>query len=444
MRLRLRLGLALAALAMTGVAVPAGAVFYALSCVQLEAVKQDRTSLCRKVISSRERFLAKIRRGAVEEADVNHLVHLFSEGAQGCPKMPNLAFALLDAHLGEPLPIDTPSYHLARLLSLMHDQVPPERVREIRGLAWAADALFLRSYCEPRVWWGYPPGWTPEEADAHLTDPTVWELALRNYGEDSQRDKLVLDALTDRSDPRFDRQKAVELISKIDGPSDRLRGAILATDLTLGQPDFAKAEQLLSWYSPYIENKLDNETNATARAIWVRIAQNMLGSDEPEVRARGEAILLQNDPQAIPSIDPASFVPSGEPVTILDTWPDNLPRVGMRKGAQEGLERNYPARARRLSQGGVVRAAILFGPDGSFEDIAILQSRGEWLDYGTRKIFERYYRPRISMRSLKGYSGQFVLVPLPEVEWRIGREYTEVTDERLIISSRHFYEEILH
>ncbi len=373
-----------------------------------------------------KRFLANIRQGKMTAERVLQYAQAFGGGRWGCDNDQRFAFDILDAHVGSAINAATDPFILSLMQAHAPEGLAPEKQRQIDSFVW------LRG--DP--YFGVPPsGWSTEELGAFVQKPAHWDIAIQNFGKNLLRDEIVFDALTDTASLRFDRQKAASLAALSEqrsigftrkirseqrsiGLMRKITAAGLMLDRRFGEPDHAAAANLLSWYSPYIDDGLDAAQFEAAQAIRAKLIEYRLGSNDPAVRA-GAQFMAQTgavlgEPEWVKNIADR-ITPD---MLMLSEWPKSLPP--MRPAEKMFVEHDYPARAFRQEIAGPVGIAAHFRPDGSFAELLVAQSSGsQLLDSETVKIYNRRFRPRFTNMKLTGHPGRNVLVPLPVVEWRI-------------------------
>jgi len=415
---------------------------------------------CARLRARDQGFLREVAGGRYDSSSVGTIANAFRSGDYGCEKDPGYAFLIWNAFFPDPLPADVGRYELSQLASFAEGQaaqVRAERYRDIAGLSW----LLLSD--GPRL---EEQGWSRAEVDRFLLEPAHWQAALDNFGARPDRDDTVFRLLTDPAGPAFDRAQAATLALESTDRRHKQIAVLLLLDPRYGEPDIPRAseiaarshspelqvqiaglllderfgqmgldaaQKLIGWYSPYVA--YSEQADAGAAGLWQAIAARLVASDDPQARARGEAIRLTGDPRAqvaqplLPSV-------TGE-LAVLDTWPEGLPPI-----ANWGTERwaeNYPARAIRDEIGGLTSTSLLFGPDGRFQQVWITRPSGyEPLDQAAVRSAERYLRPRLTDLHLPGFAGRSVLVPLVDVEWRLalsGGETASLDGRKLTVTA---------
>lgn len=383
-------------------------------------VEADLRSECREVLAAKAHTLWQLQERELAYEDVAPVAYSFAQGKNRCPQDRELAFELYDAAAG-PLLVLLDGWRLRELHAAAQNAqtADPQRKRAIAFRDWLVNDTFREGvmcsagHYEDRL----PAGWSEGETRAEFLRSANWDRALKTLGQNPARDRMIVEAVKDRASPYYSPPDALSYGLQIRDPALRLTVARMVTDKEHGPPDYEAAARLLDWYSPYIANGLDAAANAEAADIWRRIAQSRLASGDAAVRARAEAMLATGDPHAFPAIDPMALVPAGAELALLG-WQEVAPDAPPAAMAT-ALTRNYPARALRNEEAGVVRVGALFDPSGAYAGLHVLRSAGEQLDRATTGAFERYWRPRLKDMVLPPATG-WRLVELPPIEWRIG------------------------
>ncbi|MCR2834801.1 energy transducer TonB [Parerythrobacter lacustris] len=393
----------------------------------------DLRSECREVLLRKAQTLWLLQERELAYEDIAPVAYSFAQGKNRCPQNRELAFELYDAAAG-PLFDLLDGWRLRELHAAAQNAqtADPQRKRAIAFRDWLVNDTFQQGFmCNPgRYEDRLPDGWSEAETRAEFLRPGNWDRALKTLGQNPARDRMIVEAVKDRTSPYYSPLDALSYGLQIRDPELRLSVARLVTDTGYGPPDYDAAAKLLDWYSPYIANGLDAAANAEAANIWRRIAQNRLASEDAAVRARAEAVLATGDPQAFPATDRMALVPAEAELTSLD-WQDVAPD-GPPAAMATALSRNYPARALRSEEAGVVQVGALFDTSGAYAGMRVLHSAGEQLDRATTTAFERYWRPRIKDVALEP-AASWRLIELPPIEWRIGAasaEYVETGEFR--------------
>lgn len=388
-------------------------------------VETDLRSECREVLARKAHTLWRLQDRELTYEDIAPVAYSFAQGKNRCPQNRELAFELYDAAAG-PLFELLDGWRLRELHAAAQNAqtADPRRKRAIAFRDWLVNDTFRQGFLcsaghyEDRL----PDGWSEAETREEFLRPANWDRALKTLGQNPARDRMIVEAVKDRASPYYSPLDALSYGLQIRDPALRLAVARMVTDAGHGAPDYEAAAKLLDWYSPYIANDLDGAANAEAADIWRRIAQNRLASGDAAVRARAEAMLATGDPHAFAAIDRMALVPAGTELTSLgwqEVAPD-APHVAM----APALARNYPARALRSEEAGVVEVGALFDPSGAFAGMRVLRSAGETLDRAATTAFERYWRPRIKDVALEP-AASWRLIELPPIEWRIGAPSAE-------------------
>ncbi len=396
-------------------------------------VEADLRSECREVLSRKAHTLWRLQERELTYEDIAPVAYSFAQGKNRCPQNRELAFELYDAAAG-PLLVLLDGWRLRELHEAAQNAQTADlqRKRAIAFRNWLVNDTFRQGfmcsegYYEDRL----PDGWSEAETRAEFLRPANWDRALKTLGQNPARDRMIVDAVKDRTSPYYSPPDALSYGMQIRDPALRLSVARMVADAAHGPPDYDAAAKLLDWYSPHIANGLDAAANSEAADIWRRIAQSRLASGDAAVRARAEAILATGDPQAFPAIDRMALVPAGAELTSLG-WQE-VARDAKAAAMASALARNYPSRALRSEEAGVVEVGALFDPSGAYAGMRVLRSAGETLDRATTTAFERYWRPRIKDVALEP-AASWRLIELPPIEWRIGaasEQYVETGEFR--------------
>lgn len=374
---------------------------------------------CRNALRNRTKFLGKITRGALGEDEAWDYAMAFATGESGCTENDDFAFEIASAAVGWPLAKNIQPWKIDFLDYHVPEYLDDERKRMISWFNWIGN---------PSRYGGLPRGWTEEEARQQILLEDHWERARARFGSflaNPLQDQMLFDALSDPESERFDLDEALAMVSILGDVSveRKTRIAELLVDPTIGHLDYDGAAQLVAWYSPFSQSEAEPESISKVKLIWRRIAQNMLDNVDPEIHKKGQAILATGDPyQEEPMALNETQLPQIPDLILLKKWPDGLALTRAENFNRLVTANDYPSIAIRQEQEGAVGLAALFGPDGKFSDLVILNPSGvERLDEAARRTVLRRLQPDFKALILKGFSSNNVLAPLPVIEWKLSR-----------------------
>ncbi len=377
----------------------------------VEVISDHMRQKCRSALASQKKFLANVKADHLKVGELGDYVEAFDEGKYGCRKNTGFVYRILDSYYSAPARLTSAPRLLRRYAFSWPDDADPNRRAYIYNLIW------LFSDYQANL----PYDLTPEKAAAFVARPEHWDIALARFGTARTRDDAVFANITDPDSPHFDREAAVRLSQfKSKHKMDRqLKTASLLIDPRFGPPDFAKAETLLPITALQIEDDGD-PASQKARELWMQLLDGYASSDNAAQRERGrqlKAIMQSPSLAAWPTIDRPK---DGKIWLSLNDWPKKIANPFADAKPQRLISvQDYPSRALRNEEVGVVAIAARFGPDGRFANVEIIQSSGSaTLDSATVTLVQRRFRPKLSSDlTLSGYEGKEVRVPLLVVAW---------------------------
>lgn len=399
--------------------------------IQVESdARPNFRSECRAAIRDPASLVSALHAGSVPHYDFMSIVRSLRDGSSRCPERPELAFSLLNQGIGSPVRFDWAIYEVETYLEWAPSDLSTERREEVTALAFLAGSTYVPPiFCgNGRYHETIPEGLTEATLRQWLIKPEYWEPMQARFGDNLVRDRLILREMINPASPYFNRAGAAEMVpgyydARLNVASNlmRLEVASALVDLRFGEPSYEAAAELLIWFSPYHEWGAPEEARQEAQAIWVRINQVRLTDPDPQLRLNAAMALATGDPTAMAGRPFEDTLGQDAQVTVLDAWPEGLEPLQYFDRFVERVSYRYPSRGLRGGLTGRVELGLLFNPDGSFRSIHVTRSAGVHLDRGTIRSVERYLRPRPVQMRLTGFEGQYVYVPLPSFEYRLGR-----------------------
>lgn len=393
---------------------------HACTPISIVEIQSDRMALkCRQALSRPKHFLEKVKSGKISGPELNDFVLAFDEGKYGCREDNRFVFRILqsfysvaDRKLKEPRLLQRYAFNFP-------DGYDPAERSYVFDLLWLFNENM--SYL--------PLGWTPAQARAFVERPEHWPIALAKFGNSRDRDDAVFASVTDPQGRYFDRQLALRLAS-FESKHQKQRKVSVAelfADARFGPVDLPLSQSLLpvtALYGVYSEDPAWQR----ARSVWVKVADAYLLSSDPAVRAKGVELRASMAPPVLNGW-PAFVHPNDGRIWLsLADWPAKVrnPFAAVQIGPNLLNANDYPTRALRESQTGMVALAARFGPDGKFAAVDAVRSSGSaLLDEAARSIVARRFRPKLADMTLEGYPGREVMVPLMVVDWDISDEVAE-------------------
>ena len=171
----------------------------------------DNSRECREIWRDREQILEGLQNGSEDYSDYGNVAFSFAEGKHGCGKRSKFAFQLADAAVGAPV-----RAHLlysggrpSLAIRHFHDWAPnfasQDRRAEVATGAWLLSENSRSGSCGVRVLSDRLPTFLTEpEIHAALVKPEYWGRALKQFGNNPPRDRLILRELMAPSSPYFD------------------------------------------------------------------------------------------------------------------------------------------------------------------------------------------------------------------------------------------------
>ncbi|MEO9467531.1 energy transducer TonB [Parasphingorhabdus sp.] len=368
---------------------------------------------CAKALANKKRFLSRVARLKYPDPLVHDYLDGLNHGRYGCPKNPEFAYQILDRHVGDPIRINVYADDYRRLLASDGEALTQQRVKDLGG------TLFARTRSGANA---VPKHWTIAGLEKLLLANSNWKLAAeifrkdKNYVRNKLRDDLLIKNLIDPASPIYNLVEAVELVSDSSRFGYRTRVAEQLADRNRNAADVRTAFKLMHWYSPFVHQEVSESEVDAARSIFEKLVRLMAESNDPDLQARSKAIQQTGNPHAqvggqAPPVDPYD----GNSATVI-SWPEQFGAVQTIRSPN-----SYSSRAISERVGGRVELAALFNPDGTYGGMAITASSGRPdLDRATKREFERYNQ--LKSKTLLGYEGQYVKIPMPIVEWHLLNE----------------------
>lgn len=368
---------------------------------------------CEKALKNKKGFLKSIEKLELNRSKVVKYARAFEHGSMGCTQNKNFAFQILDRYVGSPINFNVNPDTLNYLSTLIPDNLDLARKREITGKKWLLNPSFHDLPSE---------SWTEAQAREFLLKSENWDIAVQKFNTVDAahigRNKLVFDTVIDPRSSKFSLYNAANfaLISK-----DRIaqiQVASMLIDPQFGKPNYEKAQDLLDWYSPFIHENISGEDEKKAASIWMKIGEHLSKQKSSIARTRGNAILKTGNPKANPSLIDRWSIPQMKNLRIATEWPQSVAKPNYLNRLFS--PHDYRIRSMREGEAGAVIPALLFNPTGKFEKLWVLQSSGyERLDNSTLMALSKRYRPKLSSLTIDNNSDDYILVPLPKVEWHI-------------------------
>ena len=414
----------------------------ACTLTSVKTLKPDVTTSyaheCRQLWRNRTKVLDDLSSGTLAYSELRHLAKAMVEGTNNCKVRRGFAFRLADAAVGSPVRNGGHNGATSDFYSWAPKNLAQTRRDEVRLGTWLRSNTYVSGFCSPGHWRDYvPEGFSPQELRAALISGDYWDRSLRQFGTNPARDRMILNELIDEQSHLFDPMLAYKLVTKADSSwaenytiepfysqvgSLRIDLAQALTDGRQGAPNYEAAARLLQWHRPFIHYGRKADDWQQAEPMWVRIWQSRLGSDDPAVKKAALYALLTRDNAAIAGKPLAATLPDNARLEILPNWPDSLAHISterayslMARGA------SYPSRAIRERLAGRIELGLVFDPDGAFLKIHIGRSVKGILPEAARKTVARYFRPKLKQLRIEGYSGRYVFVPLPPIEYHLTR-----------------------
>lgn len=368
---------------------------------------------CAHALADPRKFLGKVRRGEIERDQLIKLVGAFDDGKFGCEENKKFTFQILHSYYSiKSRRLSDPAF-LQRYLFDWPREFDSRGRGDIEGLVW----LFT-DYSSH-----LPAGWTPIRARGFVEESKHWSIALSGFGKSDERDDAVFSSVVDQKSRYFNRNRAIALANF---PSEkqeerRVRVASLFVDRHFGPIDLRTAEELLPISALYGTRSL-GEVQQQARAIWIRIVNAYVESDNPALREKGLRLREKMAPSKAGTWLSIAPPRDGHVWLSLNDWPQAVPNPFAALKASENLltANDYPPRALREEQTGAVTLAARFGADGKFGALEVVESSGsKLLDEAATTTLLRRFRPKLADISIEGYPGRTVKVPLLVVSWEI-------------------------
>jgi TonB family protein len=395
----------------------------------VEIVSNHMRQKCYRALAEPKRFLAKVRDEKFDQWALADYVRAFDEGKYGCRKNQRFVFRMLDSYYS----VDGRALAKPSLLRRYAFSWPKDK--RIESHEYVYDLLWLFAEHKPDL----APRWTAERARSFIDDPRHWPIAIAQFGKGGARDDIVFASLSDQNSPHFDRDKARELASvrSKNQIERRLTTAALFIDPKFGPPDPGKAATLLPISAMYNGDTKDPRRE-TAHHLWKQVADAYVASNEPAKQDRGRMLKAKMAPVSENNWPHIAYPNDGRIWLSLTNWPTSIKNpfaVDRGSFASPSFTSNlisaadYPSRALRNEEVGAVTVAAVFGADGKFATLEVIQSSGTAsLDEATIRIINRRFRPKLDGDLvLQGFSGKEVRVPLLRVDWRMSDE-TNDTD----------------
>ncbi len=387
----------------------------------------DIRDQCRKIWRNRDEVLADLRKGYRGFIELREVTMAFREGRGKCKPRPDFAFELVDAAIKTPVRRSRLNSPYDLFFAWAPDDYPEERLREVSLGTWLLGSTWHRGICSSgRYTDGLPGGFEESEVRSVLLSDDYWTASLERFGNNPARDRLILRELIDPNSRYFNLKLAQRLTPRFTTRNtldfDRpivLDVAEALADPRLGLPDYEAAVKLISWYTPYVEGRLQGDELLRVRNLWIRVNQSRLTHPDPQVARSATLALLTGDPTYRSGVPFAEVLPEGSEIEILESWPDELPPLRSPERWAARIADFYPSRALREEVGGRVDYGIIFDPAGEFHSLHVKRSAGKILDSAAIRGAERYIRPRPKKLKLEGYEGRYVFVQLPSNVYRI-------------------------
>ncbi len=370
---------------------------------------------CAKALANKRRFLSQVKRQKYSSELVGEYFTGFYSGQYGCSKNFKFAHEILDSHVGYPIRKYVSPNYLDLLLSNHREELAKQRVKDLEG------ALFIRTYVGADE---VPEYWKIEEIEELLLSNDNWKLAANILFSDKDsvrnqlRDDLLIKNLIDPKSSIYDLEKAIQLVSHSSRHSYRMRVAEQLAKRNSDVTDVRTAFELMQWYSPFVHRDIPQKDVNAAEPVLTDILRLMAESDDAELRAKSKAIRQTDNPHAETGQQSVGVEKNLKKPFVTITWPDRFGDFRTIRSPD-----SYPSRALRERAGGRVQAAALFNPNGSYDGMIIISSSGRAdLDRATMRNLERYNR--LKSKTLSGFEGKYVKIPMPDVEWHLLDEKT--------------------
>lgn len=371
---------------------------------------KDLSKECRAILSNKNKFLSKVAKRKIADGIVHDYFDGLYLGQYDCPKDQKLAHQILDQHVGYPIRKTVFWFDIERLLSNHHEALSTQRITDLRG------QLFIRTRSGATK---VPEYWTMSEIEQLLIESNNWRTAADTFSKDQAfvrntlRDKLLIKNLLDPRSSIYDVDMAAELVSGSSRYSYRTQVAQHLLERKRNEIDLRTAFELMRWYSPFVERKISQEDNDIAASTFSEIIHQMGASNELDLQALSDVIQRTGNPHAEISRNPLDNLTDIKNDYLTVSWPDKFGKLLTIRSPS-----SYPSRARRDRVGGRVQAAAMFNSDGFFDRMIIMSSSGrEDLDRATAKNLQRFNK--LKSKKLPNFKEEFVLIPMPPIEWHI-------------------------
>lgn len=416
--------------------------------IELEGDPVSLRADCRALLRDRQDVLQRLGTGTLAYSDIGGAVRALGNGTNECPQQRGTAFAFVDAALGSPVRAGAASPAVEDFLKWAPESLPElRRIEAITG-SWIVSPAptFHGGVCSatPYLADALPDGVPQERLQSLLVRPEYWAEAIRQFGNNPARDRMVLETLVDSANPEFDLREAARLLPEFHradrtqpsrhamrkGARTRMLVAEALADPQRGLADYEAASDALGSLTQFTAPDLDAPMRERLIRFQNRIAQSRLASDDPAIQRRAELVLRTGDPNARPGPPVKGLLPAGSTVVVLEEWPEALvmPRLGEK--AMERIADSYPSRAIRTGEGGRVAIGALFDPEGTFRTFHVLQgTASSALERSALTNAERYVLSDTGTLRLSGYAGAYVLAPLAVFEYSFGDAEGEATSD---------------
>jgi Gram-negative bacterial TonB protein C-terminal len=437
-------------------------------------LRQKFTPICKKIIANSKKLDVIVDDPDLSDADISDAAQNLLAGYNGCAKKPALAVALLDRMVA-PAPFTAQREYIGQLArySIIDDTaLSPERWLEIGSILWVRGYPDMQSLkltdAERHAFiarddvWAYlngdarenwqrdliivealfdplSPRHDPAAAVAYIEKNLPSSAALNYKAARHLLDNPAIDnsearavALLKKAAPYLDdaRARYFEMVRpRLNSVETEIRNSAVQEVVALlpyGREMAAAARQELS---PVFSANLADSDEATATQASVMLAQFYRdGTPSAETallpwldtRLRGSDEQLKS--QSLATLASLSMAGSAGARVLIDA---DIKRtggaiefglVGEAQGLRSGfiVADDYPAKALREEQQGVVAARMLIAPNGRAVLGEILRSSGPMLDQALIRNAIRRLRLKFP-----DHVGRYVWVRLPDVQFRL-------------------------